>query len=88
MLCYSFHAACISPADINKEETINTLKYANRAHNIQNKAVVNRDPATAEMQKLRSQLEQLRCSGNAALEELQVGLSCLDWLVQPVDFVT
>ncbi|KAL6912146.1 hypothetical protein ACP4OV_000951 [Aristida adscensionis] len=70
--------ACISPADSNAEETINTLKYANRARNIQNKAVVNRDPATAEMQKLRSQLEQMQAellfsrSGNAALEELQL----------------
>uniref|UniRef100_A0A0D9VKX5 Kinesin motor domain-containing protein n=1 Tax=Leersia perrieri TaxID=77586 RepID=A0A0D9VKX5_9ORYZ len=70
--------ACISPADTNAEETINTLKYANRARNIQNKAVINRDPATAEMQKLRSQVEQLQNqllfsrSGTAALEELQL----------------
>jgi DNA-binding CsgD family transcriptional regulator len=70
--------ACISPADSNAEETINTLKYANRARNIQNKAVINRDPVTAEMQKLRSQLEQLQTellfsrSGSAALEELQL----------------
>jgi len=33
-------SACISPADINAEETLNTLKYANRARNIQNKPVV------------------------------------------------
>ncbi|GJM86813.1 hypothetical protein PR202_ga02708 [Eleusine coracana subsp. coracana] len=71
-------AACISPADSNAEETINTLKYANRARNIQNKAVVNRDPAKEEMQKLRSQVEQLQTelmfsrSGSAALEELQL----------------
>ncbi|KAM0898604.1 hypothetical protein ACQ4PT_021784 [Festuca glaucescens] len=70
--------ACISPADSNAEETINTLKYANRTRNIQNKAVINRDPVTAEMQKLRSQLEQLQSellfsrSGSAALEELQL----------------
>jgi hypothetical protein len=32
--------ACVSPADTNAEETLNTLKYANRARNIQNKAVV------------------------------------------------
>lgn len=32
--------ACISPADINAEETLNTLKYANRARNIQNKPIV------------------------------------------------
>ena len=33
-------SACISPADINAEESLNTLKYANRARNIQNKPVV------------------------------------------------
>lgn len=33
--------ACVSPADTNAEETLNTLKYANRARNIQNRAVVN-----------------------------------------------
>jgi hypothetical protein len=48
--CFSLHlpdfnisfspAACISPADINAEETLNTLKYANRARNIQNKPIV------------------------------------------------
>ena len=36
--------ACISPAEINFEETLNTLKYASRARNIKNKAIVNRDP--------------------------------------------
>ncbi|KAG4142672.1 hypothetical protein ERO13_D06G144300v2 [Gossypium hirsutum] len=36
--------ACVSPADTNAEETLNTLKYANRARNIQNKAVLNSDP--------------------------------------------
>jgi hypothetical protein len=32
--------ACVSPADSNAEETLNTLKYANRARNIQNKPTV------------------------------------------------
>ncbi|KAK8921291.1 Kinesin-like protein FLA10 [Platanthera zijinensis] len=70
--------ACISPADSNAEETINTLKYANRARNIQNKAVINRDPALIEMQKLRIQLEQLQSEvlfyrgSGAPFEELQV----------------
>ncbi|THU67547.1 hypothetical protein C4D60_Mb05t25800 [Musa balbisiana] len=70
--------ACISPADSNAEETINTLKYANRARNIQNKAMINRDPVAAEMQRMRSQLEQLQAEllfcrgGGAPLEELQL----------------
>lgn len=33
--------ACVSPAEWNSGETINTLKYANRARNIKNRAVVN-----------------------------------------------
>ncbi|EFJ15989.1 hypothetical protein SELMODRAFT_445286 [Selaginella moellendorffii] len=52
--------ACISPADSNVEETLNTLKYANRARNIQNKPIVNRDPIGTEMQKLRQQLNLLQ----------------------------
>lgn len=39
-MSYIYFPACISPADINAEETLNTLKYANRARNIQNKPVV------------------------------------------------
>lgn len=52
--------ACISPADINAEETLNTLKYANRARNIRNKPIINRNPMSAEMQRMREQLEYLQ----------------------------
>ncbi|XP_043713863.1 kinesin-like protein KIN-4C isoform X2 [Telopea speciosissima] len=71
--------ACVSPADTNAEETLNTLKYANRARNIQNKAIINRDPVAAQMQRMRSQIEQLqsellyfRGEGGAPFEELQI----------------
>nr|KJB64148.1 hypothetical protein B456_010G034800 [Gossypium raimondii] len=71
--------ACVSPADTNAEETLNTLKYANRARNIQNKAVVNRDPMASQLQAMRSQIEQLqaellfyRGDGNASFDELQI----------------
>ena len=40
LICREQFVACVSPADTNAEETLNTLKYANRARNIQNKAVV------------------------------------------------
>jgi hypothetical protein len=36
--------ACCSPAEGNFEETLNSLKYANRAKNIKNKPIINRDP--------------------------------------------
>ncbi|KAF9601879.1 hypothetical protein IFM89_023798 [Coptis chinensis] len=52
--------ACVSLADSNVEETLNTLKYVNRSRNIQNKASINRDPMTAQMQRMRSQVEQLQ----------------------------
>ncbi|GAV81343.1 Kinesin domain-containing protein [Cephalotus follicularis] len=69
--------ACISPADINAEETLNTLKYANRARNIQNKPVVNRDPMSSEMLKMRQQLEFLQAElyargGGSSSDEVQV----------------
>lgn len=41
--------ACVSPAEINFEETLNTLKYASRARNIKNKPIVNRDPNSAQI---------------------------------------
>ncbi|XP_027368410.1 kinesin-like protein KIN-4C [Abrus precatorius] len=71
--------ACVSPADTNAEETLNTLKYANRARNIQNKAIINRDPVGAQLQRMRSQIEQLQSEllfykGDAGgpFEELQI----------------
>ncbi|KAI3460205.1 hypothetical protein Pfo_016868 [Paulownia fortunei] len=77
--------ACISPADINAEETLNTLKYANRARNIQNKPVINRDPISNEMLKLRQQLEYLQAElcargGGVSFDEIQVLKDKVAWL--------
>ncbi|KAG2666296.1 hypothetical protein I3760_15G051800 [Carya illinoinensis] len=77
--------ACISPADINAEETLNTLKYANRARNIQNKPVVNRDPMSNEMVKMRQQLEYLQAElcarmGGSSSDEVQVLKERIAWL--------
>ncbi|NXO03497.1 KIF4 protein, partial [Rhinopomastus cyanomelas] len=52
--------ACISPADSNLEETLNTLRYADRARKIKNKPVVNLDPQAAELQQLKQQVQQLQ----------------------------
>ncbi|XP_019415055.1 PREDICTED: kinesin-like protein KIN-4A isoform X3 [Lupinus angustifolius] len=76
--------ACISPADINAEETLNTLKYANRARNIQNKPVINRDPMSNEMLKMQQQLEYLQAElcarGGGSSEEVQVLKERIAWL--------
>ncbi|CAJ1974022.1 unnamed protein product [Sphenostylis stenocarpa] len=71
--------ACVSPADTNAEETLNTLKYANRARNIHNKAIINRDPVATQVQTMRNQIEQLqaellfyRGDTGGPIEELQI----------------
>jgi kinesin family protein 4/21/27 len=35
--------ACVSPADTNVDETVSTLRYADRARKIKNKVIVNID---------------------------------------------
>ena len=59
--------ACVSPADSNLEESLNTLRYAARARAIRNKPVVNRDPVAAAIAQLRSQLAAAR-SENVVLK--------------------
>ena len=54
--------ACVSPADSSFDETLNTLRYADRARQIKNKPVVNRDPATAELARLRQQVQTTTCN--------------------------
>ena len=56
----TFMIACISPAEINFEESLNTLKYASRARNIKNKPVVNRDPQSAVISALKQELAVLK----------------------------
>jgi myosin heavy subunit len=51
--------ANISPASDNKEETMSTLRYANRVKMIQNDPVVNEDPKDAMMNSLRDQIKAL-----------------------------
>jgi hypothetical protein len=52
--------AAISPADVNHDETLSTLRYADRAKQIKNKAVVNEDPNEKLIRNLRKEVEQLR----------------------------
>lgn len=52
--------ATISPASDNYEETLSTLRYADRAKRIVNHAVVNEDPNARIIRELREEVEQLR----------------------------
>lgn len=55
--------AAISPADY--EETLSTLRYADQAKKIKNKAIVNEDPNAKLVRELKEELEILR--GNQLL---------------------
>lgn len=52
--------ACVAPSDRDFLETLNTLKYANRARNIKNKVVVNQDSASAQIQKMHETIQKLQ----------------------------
>lgn len=52
--------AAISPADVQYEETLSTLRYADQAKKIKNKAIVNEDPNAKLVRELKEELEMLR----------------------------
>ena len=53
--------ACVSPTEWNAAETVNTLKYANRARNIKNRAVVNeREEGWDDVEWLQNMVMRLR----------------------------
>ncbi|KAM9424578.1 kinesin-like protein KIF1C [Pholidichthys leucotaenia] len=52
--------AALSPADINYEETLSTLRYADRAKQIRCNAVINEDPNAKLIRELKAEVERLR----------------------------
>ncbi|XP_041367345.1 kinesin-like protein KIF21A isoform X2 [Gigantopelta aegis] len=66
--------ACISPTDRDFMETLNALKYANRARNIKNKIVANQDKASKQMAALRAEIITLQ----QELDEYRMGKRTVD----------
>ncbi|XP_069499709.1 kinesin-like protein KIF1C [Ambystoma mexicanum] len=52
--------AALSPADINYEETLSTLRYADRAKQIKCNAVINEDPNARLIRELKEEVARLR----------------------------
>ncbi|KAG2431845.1 hypothetical protein HXX76_009338 [Chlamydomonas incerta] len=52
--------ANIGPADWNYDETMSTLRYANRAKNIQNKPKINEDPKDAMLRQFQDEIKKLK----------------------------
>lgn len=71
--------ACVSPADYNADETLSTLRYADRARKIKNKPIVNEDPQQAKINELKKMIEQLRMGGNGNVLILHFAYSF--WLI-------
>ncbi|KAF8796903.1 kinesin-like protein KIF3A [Argiope bruennichi] len=52
--------ANIGPAEYNYDESLSTLRYANRAKNIKNKAKINEDPKDTMLKKFKDEIEELK----------------------------
>ncbi|KAK6749392.1 hypothetical protein RB195_001788 [Necator americanus] len=66
--------ACVSPSDSDFVETLNTMKYANRAKNIKNKVVANQDKSSKLIGELRGRIAALE----AELLEFKQGRRTID----------
>ncbi|CEQ39858.1 SPOSA6832_01442 [Sporobolomyces salmonicolor] len=70
--------ACVSPAEFNLHETLSTLKYANRARNIKNRAEINEvevgwddvEHLQRSILKLRAELAAIKCGDGTAMASI------------------
>ena len=63
--------ACVSPSDASADETLSTLKYANRARNITNKAAREAGSSGAATAEEANQLRAALAAANAELARLR-----------------
>ncbi|KAM6915456.1 kinesin-like protein KIF3C, partial [Xenentodon cancila] len=56
--------ATLGPAQVHYDETLTTLRYANRAKNIQNQPRVNEDPKDALLREFQKEIARLRAQLN------------------------
>ncbi|GFQ64775.1 kinesin-like protein KIF17 [Trichonephila clavata] len=70
--------ACLSPADNNYDETLSTLRYANRAKNITNKPKVNEDPKDALLREYQEEIRRLKEMLSGQIPDLEDEKSDVD----------
>jgi len=61
--------ATMGPADYNYDESISTLRYANRAKNIKNKPKINEDPKDAMIREFQDEIARLKAQLGGEIEE-------------------
>lgn len=81
----------ISPADMNYEESLSTLRYADRAKKIQNKAVVNESATDKLIRELKEENEKLKkmlmsaAQGGQTINLDQLGLGNANDIIESMD---
>jgi hypothetical protein len=75
--------AAISPADYNFDETMSTLRYANRAKNIKNKPKINEDPKDTMLREFKEEIERLRNLLTAQASGVPIGSTAEGLLGSP-----
>ena len=68
----------LSPKSINYEETLSTLRYANRAKKIQNKAVINESEHDKTVKLLKEENDDFKKKIEALMKKLGDGISLND----------
>eukprot|EP00760_Papus_ankaliazontas_P000425 PhM_4_TR10067/c6_g1_i1/m.103881/K10392/KIF1; kinesin family member 1 len=68
----TFMVSTLSPAGVNYDETLSTLRYADRAKSIVTRACVNEDPNAKMIRELRAQIEAYKARLLRVEEEVQV----------------
>ncbi|ETV93117.1 hypothetical protein H310_12732 [Aphanomyces invadans] len=66
------------PADYNYNETLSTLRYANRAKNIKNKPKINEDPKDAKIREFQEKIKELREALAAQEKGMAMGMHVVD----------
>ncbi|KAM9298879.1 kinesin-like protein KIF1B isoform 6-T6 [Gastrophryne carolinensis] len=73
--------AALSPADINYDETLSTLRYADRAKQIKCNAIINEDPNAKLVRELKDEVsrlkELLRAQGLGDILDTLPSVACL-----------
>jgi hypothetical protein len=76
--------ANIGPASYNYDESLTTLRYANRAKNIKNKPRINEDPKDALLREYQMEIARLKVGSKynllTSVEEVNIIIHAVDIL--------
>lgn len=74
--------ATISPSSDNYEETLSTLRFADRAKRIQTHAIVNEDPNAKVIRELREEVERLRQLNQSHAQQQEIFQAAMEQIAE------